>query len=121
MMHLLILVLDNPYQCTDVLAAWEEAGAPGATILESTGMHRVRGRRLRDDIPLIPSVRHLLQREELRNRTLFTVIEDEEILERVIAATEALIDFSQPHSGLLFTVPVGRVVGLKRSAPEQGR
>jgi nitrogen regulatory protein PII len=113
MAYIVVLVLDNPDQCTDVLTAWEEAEAPGATILESTGMHRVRGRLFRDDVPLFPSVRHLAQVEELRHRTIFAVIENEETLERVIAATEALIDFSQPHSGLLFTVPVGRVVGLK--------
>jgi len=114
MAYIVVLVLDNPDQCHDVLTAWEEAGAPGATILESTGLHRLRGRLLCDDAPLFPSVRHLVQGEELRHRTIFAVIEDEETMERVIAATEALIDFSQPHTGLLFTLPVGRVVGLKR-------
>lgn len=121
MVHLVIFVLDNLEQCSAILDAWEEAGAPGMTILESTGLRRLRGA-MRDDLPLLPSLQDLLASRELRNRTLFTVIEDEATLERVIAATERIIgDFTRPHTGLLFAVPVTRVVGLKKLGPkEQG-
>ena len=42
MAHLLVFVLDNLEQCSDILNAWEEAGTPGVTILESTGLARLR-------------------------------------------------------------------------------
>jgi nitrogen regulatory protein P-II 1 len=119
MAHLLIFVLDNLEQCPVILDAWEEAGATGVTILESTGLGRLR-RVLRDDLPLLPSLRDLLASRELHNRTLFTVIEDEATLERIIAATERIIgDLTRPHTGLLFVVPVTRVLGLKKRAPEK--
>jgi hypothetical protein len=114
MANLLVFVLDNLEQCPDILAAWEEAGTTGATILESTGLARLRSA-MRDDLPLLPSLRDLLTSQELQHRTLFTVIEDEATLERVIAATERIIgDFTRHHTGLLFVVPVSRVLGLEK-------
>jgi hypothetical protein len=59
MAHLVVFVLDNLEQCSAVLEAWEEAGALGVTILESTGLRRLRGV-MRDDLPLLPSLRDLL-------------------------------------------------------------
>lgn len=113
MPHLIVFVLDCTDECPDVLNAWEEAGAPGVTILESFGLGRLRAA-MRDDLPLIPSLDDLLGRSELHHRTLFTVVPDESTLDRVFAATERIIgDFTRPHSGLLFTIPVGRVSGLK--------
>jgi nitrogen regulatory protein PII len=114
MAHLLVFVLDNLEQCSQVLEAWEGAGAPGITILESTGLGRLR-RIMRDDLPLLPSLRDLLAAQELHHRTLFSVIEDETTLERVIAATQRVIgDFTRHHTGLLFVVPVTRVLGLEK-------
>jgi hypothetical protein len=114
MMHLVVFVLDNPEQCAPVLDAWEQAGATGITILESTGLRRLRGV-VRDDLPLFPSLRDLLGGDESRHRTLFTVVPDEEIVDRIVAATEGIVgSFSQSHTGLLFVVPVSRVEGLDK-------
>jgi nitrogen regulatory protein PII len=114
MAHLVVFVLDNLEQCPAILDAWEEAGAPGITILESTGLGRLR-HILRDDLPLMPSLRDLLASRELHHRTLFTVIEDEATVERVIAATERVIgDLTCHHTGFLFVVPVTRVLGLRK-------
>ena len=114
MANLLVLVLDNPDQCHAILDAWEGAGVTGVTILESTGQARLR-QALRDDLPLMPSLRDLLAGSELHHRTLFSVIGDDEILERAIAATERTIgDLDTHHSGVLFVMPVTRVLGLQR-------
>jgi len=112
MPQLLVLVVDNLAQCPAVLDAWEEAGVAGATILESSGLGRVRGI-IRDDLPLLPSLKDLVAGREMHHRTLFSVIEDEETLERAIQATERVLgDLSNPHTGFLFVVPVTRVLGL---------
>jgi nitrogen regulatory protein P-II 1 len=106
MAQLLVFVLDNLEQCPDVLAAWEEAGVTGVTILESTGMVRVR-QALQDDFPLMPSLRDLLVGREAHHRTLFSIVQDDAVLERAIAATHHVIGD--------LTRPVSRVVGLPRS------
>jgi nitrogen regulatory protein PII len=113
MANLVVLVLECTEVCHDILDEWEKAGAPGATILESTGLARVRGVK-RDDLPLVPSLRDLLKADEMHNRTIFTVIDDDEVLERVLQVTQESIDFTQPHSGLVFVVPLSHVIGLKR-------
>jgi nitrogen regulatory protein P-II 1 len=114
MPNLLVLVLDNPDQCHSILDAWEQAGVTGITILESTGQARMR-KAMRDDLPLMPSLRDLLAGTELHHRTLFSVVGDDEVLERAIAATERTIgDLNSHHTGVLFVMPVTRVLGLKR-------
>ncbi len=116
MAHLLVLVLDELEKCTDVLDAWEAVGVTGVTILESTGLGRVR-QAMHDDFPLLPSLRNFLTRREMQHRTLFSVVEDEAILERAIAAAQQVVgDLSQPNTGLLFVVPVSQVLGLRKIA-----
>ncbi len=70
MSYLVVFVLDNPDRCQDVLDAWEEAGANGITILESTGIGRVRQAGYRDDLPLMPSLSDLFKSTETHNRTI---------------------------------------------------
>ncbi|MEK7784226.1 MAG: hypothetical protein AAB658_02215 [Chloroflexota bacterium] len=119
MTHLLVFVLDNVDQYPAILEAWEAAGVPGVTILDSAGLGHLRERALRDDVPLLPSLSDLLPSQEINHRTLFSVIEDETVLKRVIAATQAVIgDFSRHHTGLLFVVPVTLVLGLERTGLE---
>ena len=113
MANLVVLVLECTEVCHEILNVWEEVGASGATILESTGLARIRGA-VRDDLPLVPSLRDLLKVDEMHNRTIFTMIDDDEVLERVLEVTQENVDFTQPNSGLMFVVPVSQVFGLKR-------
>ncbi len=114
MAHLVVLVLDDPNRCHEVLRAWEEAGVPGATILESTGMARM-ARGIWDDLPLVPSMRDILAGRELHHRTVFAVVKDEETVDRLFAATQQVLgDLDLHHTGIMFSVPVTRVAGLER-------
>jgi len=116
MYSLLVFVLDDEALLNDVLHAWEKAGAPGATVLESTGLRRVTDLFGRDDLPLLPSLRELAEKENCTHRTIFTVLDADALVDKVIAATESVVgDLSQPHTGILFVVPVVRVVGGQMS------
>jgi len=120
MTHLVVLVLDDPELCPSVLDAWEEAGAGGATILESTGLRRVQNA-LREDLPLFPSMRDFWSSDEALHRTLFTVVGDEGTVARIAAATERVVgDLRQPHTGLFFVVAVTQVLGLDKQLPKKG-
>jgi hypothetical protein len=69
---------------------------------------------------LLPSLYDLLVSQEEHHRTLFSVIEDEAPLERVIAATERWVgDASCGYTGLLFVVPVTRVLRIGTKGPEE--
>jgi hypothetical protein len=39
---MIFFVLDNPDRLDELLASWESIGITGVTIIESTGIHRVR-------------------------------------------------------------------------------
>lgn len=119
MANLLVFVLDCVEECPNVLDAWEKVGVTGVTILESTGMARVRNA-IRDDMPLMPSLRDLLSGREEHHRTLFSVVEDDEILERAIAVTQEVVgDLSDENTGILFVMPVTRVLGLRKRGAGQ--
>ncbi|HUF37470.1 MAG TPA: hypothetical protein VMN57_03015 [Anaerolineales bacterium] len=114
MSYLVLLVLDNLDHSYDVLEAWEAAGANGITILESTGIGRVRRLGLRDDFPLMPSLSDMLKGDETRHRTLFSVVPTEEQADRIMEATQKVIgDLSQPHTGLAFVVKLHKVYGMR--------
>ncbi len=120
MFHLVMLVLDDPDKCRDVLRAWEAAGAPGVTILDSTGIGRVRRAGILDNVPLMPNLSDLLRREEDHHRTLFSIVKDESQIEAIVQATQAVIgELDQENTGLLFVVPVSQVYGLGKMSKEK--
>lgn len=112
MYHMILLVLNKLDQCSSILDAWEAAGAPGVTILESTGLARMKSG-IRDDLPLMPSITSLLKGREEHHRTLFSVVEGEAQVDRIIEATQAITgNLEDAHNGVLFVLPVTRVLGL---------
>lgn len=114
MYYMVLLIINNIEQSPDVLDAWEALQVPGITILESTGLGTVRKRAIRDDLPLMPSLRDLFRSQEHQHRTLFTVVEGEAMVDRLVEATQKTVgDLEQPQNGVLFVLPVSRVVGLE--------
>jgi nitrogen regulatory protein PII len=118
-MSLILFVLHDPEKLRELLDAWKEAGVGGATVLFSTGLGRIhQSAVLSDDLPLMPSLEDFLPKVEHLSRTIFSMVEDEAIVDRVIAATERVVgDLTQPDKGLFMILPVSRVYGLRHSAP----
>jgi nitrogen regulatory protein P-II 1 len=122
MYFLVLLVLDDNDRATDICDAWEAAGVSGITILESTGLGRLRYKQgYRDDIPLMPSIRSLLQAREEHHRTLFSVVDGEVMVDALINATEKILgDLNLPNSGIMIALPVARAAGMNRQALNAG-
>ncbi len=115
MYYMILFVVDELEECPNLFAAWESVGVTGITILESTGLGRIRKLfGYRDDIPLMPSLSKLMQQtREEHHRTLITVVDSEETVDLLIAkAEEVLGDLNQPNKGALFVLPVLRAVGI---------
>jgi nitrogen regulatory protein P-II 1 len=115
-MFMIMLILDDPDQCQAVLAGWETAGAPGVTILPSTGMGRIQAKvGLNDDLPLLPSLKDFLQQEESLHRNLISIVRERAVVDGIIQATQAVLgDLNQPNSGILVILPVLEAYGLDR-------
>jgi nitrogen regulatory protein PII len=115
-MYLILFVLDNPDKLDELLDAWESAGTRGATVLVSTGMHRLNAGTFRDDIPLMPGLDDFYKREEDYHRTLFTIVKDDDVLQKVVDATQKVVgDLNQPKTGILVVLPTAQVYGLEKN------
>lgn len=115
-MFMVLLVLQSTDKLRDILEAWEKAGAPGVTILNSTGIGKLRQHpSLWDDLPLLPRLEDFYKHEEMLSRTLFSVVSDEPMVDEIVRATHSILgDLSQPETGLLVVFPLSRVYGLEK-------
>jgi nitrogen regulatory protein PII len=109
-------VLHDPSRLKEVLNVWQDAGVSGITIFPSTGLKRLQKTyAFRDDIPLIPNLDDLIESKERLNRTLFTIVPSDEMVDKVIQVTQELIgDLNLPNTGILAVIPIARVYGLDR-------
>lgn len=113
-MQLLVAVINHEEKLDQILSGFLELGITGATILNSEGMGRV----LSHDIPIFAGLQTLIARSRPQNQTIFSVIREEEKVEGAIALLQEICgDLNDPATGIVFTLPLTRVVGLK---PELG-
>lgn len=108
-MQLLIAVINQEEKLDEILSALVELGVTGATIIASEGMGRV----LSHDIPIFAGLETLARRSRPQNQTIFSVIREDEKVDRVIAVLQEICgSFDDPATGIVVTVPVSRVIGL---------
>src|SRR3990172_8345699 len=86
------LVVYDTRRVDEVVEAWVEAGVTGFSLIDSTGLvHHLRGKELRDDLPLFPSVHSLLEGDQEENRILLSVVPDDFYLDALIRATDRVL------------------------------
>lgn len=108
-MFMIMYVLNDPDRLNEVLEAWESANIPGATIIESTGMHRQR----RKFIPM-RYITPIFEDEE-SHLTLITLVKDESLIQTCLEATERVVgDLREPNTGVFTAWPVAFVKGLEQ-------
>ena len=113
MNYLVMLIVNEIDDCPAILDAWEAAGALGITILSSTGLGHIRNAGLRDDMPLMPSLQDLFESDEVQHRTLLSVVDSQELVDKLVDSAQQVIgDLDEPHTGFLFVVPVLQAYGL---------
>jgi nitrogen regulatory protein PII len=110
-MQLLVAVINHVEQIDDILAGFVELGITGATIVNSEGMGHV----LSHDVPIFAGLRSLTARSRPSNQTLFSVVEDDKVDAAIALIQEVCGSLESPGAGIVFALPVSRVVGL---APE---
>lgn len=113
-MQLLVAVINQEEKLDEILSGFLELGITGATIVNSEGMGRV----LSHDIPIFAGLQTLIARSRPQNQTIFSVIKEDEKVEGAITLLQEICgDLNDPATGIVFTIPVLRAVGL---APELG-
>ena len=108
-MQLLLFVLNKEEHLEEVLEVFLELNISGATIIDSIGMGRI----LAHDIPIFAGFRNLMQESRPGNKTIMTVVSEDKI-DLIIKGIEQICGpLDEPGSGVLITLPVGIVKGIK--------
>lgn len=112
-MQLIVAVINDPEKLDEILSGFLELGITGATVIGSEGM----GRLLTHDIPIFAGLQSLVAGVRPQNRTIFSVIPDDRVEDAFALLQDVCGDLAAPATGIAFSVPVNKVVGL---APELG-
>lgn len=112
-MKAIFIILNQTEYLEDVLNVLIDNGVKGATILDSQGMASAIVHGDIHDIPLFGSLKSVLEGSRPYNKTIFSVIKKDEVVERVIEEVEQLLeDVKKPGVGFIFTVPVDNIVPI---------
>jgi nitrogen regulatory protein PII len=113
MPKLVFLVTSHIDKGLAVAEAWEAAGAPGVTLIESFGLHHLRRKSL--ELPLFVSMAQVMREIEQTNQTLFTIVDEDLVDKLADAACTALSvkSLDEPDAGIMFVLDVERTFGMK--------
>ena len=84
----LIVILHNPDLLPKLLKAWDRAGVPGATILPSMGGYQAQKHARRGGLSALIN---MFTQEEPGQRTVMSLIDEAEILERAISEADRVV------------------------------
>lgn len=108
MAYMALFVLDDPNCLESVLQKLTSEGYRGATIVESTGLHRHQKRLIH--------MRYLYsadEGDESDNVTLFLILESKKDVQNVLALVESEVgDLDGGHNGVFAAWPLDMVKGL---------
>ncbi len=103
----LFLILNDTRRLDDIHDIFYR-NACGATTIDSVGLGKILLER-EEDIPIFTGLRSLIERDKPYNKTIFSIIRDEETLRKVIRAIKDELQMDTVNKkgvGFLFVLPV---------------
>ena len=121
MMKLIILITSNVENGLEVAVRWQDAGAPGVTVIKSVGLYSLQRKIMRDslEVPLhIASsmtslMAYVLREMEHSNHVLLSVVPEELVAALLDEARAVMGDLLEPNHGVAFVVPLDEAVGVR--------
>ncbi|MFZ5969043.1 MAG: hypothetical protein ACOYVK_17955 [Bacillota bacterium] len=110
-MYALFLILNDVYLLDDVLEVFYEFGV-GATTIDSVGMGKVLLQH-NVDVPIFSSIQKLLEGDKPYNKTIVSVIRNEEKLRKITDRINRDLEITRKGVGFMFVVPVLECYGHK--------
>lgn len=108
-----IFVVLNKIECLeDLLARLKKAGVNGGTIVESTGM--VKSLDDSDESYLLGSLRLFLDNPRPESKTIFFIVNDNQVDLVRKTVDDVLEGIDQPNTGIMFGVPISFADGLMK-------
>lgn len=107
-MVLLVCILKDYRLVEDVLLAFVEAGVTGATVIEARGMGQI----ICNELPIFAGLRGMFPGAAMDSHVITSVMPRGKAFTCLDLVERIAGPFDQPGSGIVFTLPVERVVGL---------
>lgn len=112
-MNVLFIVLNKTEYLDEILDAFVDIGITGATIIDTQGMGSALTDVNTNDEPFYGVLKSMFEDSRPYNKTIFTVIKGEVLLEKAVhAVKEIVVDIHEPGVGIMFTMPVGITYGF---------
>ena len=120
-MKLVILITSAIKNGLDVAQSWQDAGAPGVSIIRTHGLYSLQQEVKKGDVELprmvvsmASAMAHILDGVEERGEMVLSLVEDRLVDVLIGKANEVLGDLTEPDNGILFVVDVERAIGIRR-------
>ena len=120
MSYMIMLVIENEQQLSEILDAWDELHVADVTFLESTCSHHQPIRRRH--IPMRFMFENLSGTQQACSLTLFGIVPDEATVQACIKAVESVVgDLDETKNAVLVAWPLPIVKGAPLCpGPEEG-
>ena len=120
-MKLVVLITAQTEKGFRVAQAWQDAGAPGVTIVRSYGLATLQ-RQLKSGQVELPrmvlsmatAMASVIDNVEERSELILSLVESDMVDTLIDASQSVLGDLMEPDSGILFVIDVERAIGIRR-------
>lgn len=109
-MKLLVLILNKVEELERLLEKFERHSIRGATILSSRGMAMALENYV--DGSFLGSLRAVMEPSREENRTILMALKEENV-PVVLSIIDEVIDLDAPNTGVVFTLPIDFIKGIK--------
>ena len=110
-MQVFIFVLNRTEHLEHLLQEFTNHGLRGATVLDSKGMARILISS-DEDVPIFSGLRAFLEPERKSSKTIFCVLEDDQVAVARKIVNDVTGGLDTPDSGIMFATPLTFVEGL---------
>ena len=112
-MFMIMFVLEDIQLADAILESWTKIGITGATIIESSGLHR----RLKKAVPMRYAFR-IGMSVEIGNLTFLVIVKNDKMVKACLESIEEIVgDLNEPNTGIFSAWPLSTVKGIP--SPEQ--
>jgi len=107
-MKLMITIINNPDYIMDIMDEFYKIDIKGSTVMDSVGMAHM----MAYHVPFFARFAEMGD-DPGRNKTIFTVVQTDECLEKAIHAIEKVVgDLDHPDTGVVMTLPIDYCKGM---------
>ena len=119
-MKLVVLITSRITNGLDVAQSWQEAGAPGVSIVRTHGLYGLQ-EEVRDGgvelprmvVSMASAMAHILDNVEEKGELVLSLVPEALVDTLIDKANDVLGDLTAPNNGILFVIDVERAIGVR--------